>query len=197
MNPVINIDENDPIYSELVNIVSNADDSKLTIVARSEKNRKDDKITPIAIINGIYFYAAYSLGGAMAYIGKPTPDQIYKAKDNLEENVILMTYGDMLSDDGKSIKDFKDTNSPMILATTKNKENGAGILYSPKLLLEIMEKIGSFRILPSSIHELILVPDKENIEISALDNMVKEVNRTNVDEREYLADRSFALREWL
>ena len=197
MNPVINIDENDPMYSELVNIVNNADDSKLTIVARSEKNKKDDKITPIAIINGIYFYAAYDLEGAMAYIGKPTLDQIYKAKDNLEENVRLMTFGDMLYDAGKSIKDFKYTNSPMILATTKNKMNGAGILYFPELLLEIMEKIGSFRILPSSIHELILVPDNENIEIYALDNMVKEVNRTSVDEREYLADRSFALREWL
>lgn len=34
MNPVIDIDENDPMYSELVNIVNNADDSKLTIVAR-------------------------------------------------------------------------------------------------------------------------------------------------------------------
>lgn len=194
INDVISVSENDPRYSYLTDLISNADDDKLTIIARSEKNRKDKKIPPLSVINGIYFYVAYELDEATAFIGAPTNAQIIRAKENFERKVVLTTDAiDFIS----PIEDFRDTNSFMIIATTTDKRNGASILYFPDILLRIKSKIGRYRILPSSIHEIILVPEKAGIEASKLDMLVSQVNRSAVIENEYLADRSFALEEWI
>jgi len=195
INDVISVSENDPRYSYLTDLISNADDDKLTIIARSEKNRKDKKIPPLSVINDIYFYVAYELDEATAFIGAPTNAQIILAKENFERKVVLMTMDAI--DSISPIEDFRDTNSFMIIATTTDKRNGASILYFPDILLRIKSKIGRYRILPSSIHEIILVPEKAGIEASKLDMLVSQVNRYSVTENEYLADRSFALEEWI
>jgi len=54
---------------------------------------------------------------------------------------------------------------------------------------ECCEKLGgSFYILPSSVHEVILVPDNEEISKDNLVRMVREVNATQVEEQEQLSD---------
>lgn len=59
--------------------------------------------------------------------------------------------------------DFTYTDSgsfPMCIATNQNKTYGASILLYDGFLETAAEKFGSFYILPSSIHELIIVPEK-------------------------------------
>ena len=46
---------------------------------------------------------------------------------------------------------------------------------------DIAEKVGGdFFVLPSSIHELLIVPKQEGMELSELEAMVQEVNATQV-----------------
>ena len=49
-------------------------------------------------------------------------------------------------------------------------------------------------ILPSSVHELILVPAYEYIDVYQLYEMVKEVNDTQVAPEERLTDRAYILK---
>jgi len=50
---------------------------------------------------------------------------------------------------------------------------------------------GDFYILPSSIHEVLIVPDNGMMDLAALENMVREVNATTVDPSEKLTDNVY------
>jgi len=45
--------------------------------------------------------------------------------------------------------------------------------------------------LPSSIHELLIIPDNGNFDLKSLENMVKEVNATTVDPADQLTDNVY------
>ncbi len=108
----------------------------------------------------------------------------------------LMEHNNLLEDNCNL--DFRNecsSNSSMYILTNQKGINGASCLLYPHVLDEFSKKLGcDFYILPSSIHELILVPqvlasDKvmghSRLE---LENMVKEINETQVAEEEVLSD---------
>lgn len=69
---------------------------------------------------------------------------------------------------------------------------GAGALFYPGQLDEIAQQVGGdYYIIPSSIHEVILVPDDGSIEREALDSMIREVNTTVVNPEDRLADDAY------
>lgn len=67
--------------------------------------------------------------------------------------------------------------------------NGASILCYPDVFKDFAEKAGSdFYILPSSIHEVILLSVKANISPDTLASMVSGANRNMIAKDEYLSD---------
>ena len=82
-----------------------------------------------------------------------------------------------------------ETKMPMYVLTNKQKLYGAACMLYPGVLKGFAEKIGrDFYILPSSVHEVILVPADSNTDQEALCEIVTEINRTQVAEEEILAD---------
>ena len=53
---------------------------------------------------------------------------------------------------------------------------------------EIVETFGEFFILPSSIHEVLIVPAKPGMTAENLENIVREVNTTQVQLEDKLSD---------
>ena len=196
VNKIMNLTENDPMYNELVNEVSNATDGALVIVARSYKNRKDSRVKPIAVKNGIYFYVAYDLDGKTAFLGNVTPEQIYKAKANMIRRVRLGSMMSLLFSEGETIENFKFSGDPMNVATLDCKMYGGGLLICEEFIKAMEQKIGRYYILPSSIHELIFVPADMGTK-DGLETMVREVNASEVSEDDYLADNVFEMDEWI
>lgn len=196
VNKIMNLTENDPMHNELVNEVNNATDDELVIVARSYKNRKDNRVKPIAVKNGIYFYVAYDLDGKTAFFGNVTPEQIYKAKANMMRRVRLGSMMSLLFSEGETLENFKFSGDPMNVATLDCKMYGAGLLYCEEFLKAMEQKIGRYYILPSSIHELIFVPADVMLK-SDLTDMVREINVSEVSEGDYLADNVFEMDEWI
>lgn len=82
MRITVNVDKGDERYSEMMGYVDQATDNNLVIVARGNKNRKDDRIKPISTRNGIYFYIANVVDGALVFRGEYTTEDIEKAKEN-------------------------------------------------------------------------------------------------------------------
>lgn len=67
--------------------------------------------------------------------------------------------------------------------------NGAAVILYPDCLSMVGKSIGEdFYLLPSSIHEMLVVPASTHIEREALKNMVREVNRRCVEIDEVLSD---------
>ena len=84
------------------------------------------------------------------------------------------------------------SNQKMYILSNQKGINGASCLIYDNVLREFSNHIHSdFYILPSSIHEIILVPYEKEITIETLTEMVKDVNRTQVAGDEVLSDRVY------
>ena len=85
----------------------------------------------------------------------------------------------------------KNQSSMYVLSNRKNFHGAGAILYK-NLLKEIAEKWGcDICILPSSVHEVILVPMSEAGSYAEMSQMVREVNRTQVSPEEVLSDHVY------
>lgn len=81
---------------------------------------------------------------------------------------------------------------PMFVLTNTFRLNGACCMLYKNLLRHISDQMGSdFFILPSSIHEVILLPANDISAITELSDMVKEINNTEVSEEDILSDHAY------
>lgn len=82
----------------------------------------------------------------------------------------------------------------MNIMTNANRTNGAGVILYPNVLKEFAEEMGhDLYIIPSSIHETILLPMLGD-DWEALSQMVKEVNATQLAPEEVLSDHVYEYR---
>ena len=77
----------------------------------------------------------------------------------------------------------------MYVATVPDKISGAGVIAYQEFMDQAAEKLGGdFYILPSSIHEVLLVKDDGAVNFNDLKSMVEDVNATQVAAEEKLTD---------
>lgn len=77
----------------------------------------------------------------------------------------------------------------MFVATVPDKVHGAGVLAYQDFMDQAAERVGGdFFILPSSIHEVLIVPDNGQMDLKTLEDMVKDVNATRVAPADKLTD---------
>lgn len=89
---------------------------------------------------------------------------------------------------GKEI-DASAFDQPMFCLTNENRMNGAGLILNEDIRRQVADFMKSdFYILPSSIHEILVVPADGTLELQELSNMVKEINETQVSIEERLSD---------
>lgn len=79
----------------------------------------------------------------------------------------------------------------MLILSNIEKINGASAILYPGLLEKIGEKYGDFVLLPSSVHEVIIVTNTSKAEMPKFNGMVKDVNRTELASNEVLANRAY------
>lgn len=84
--------------------------------------------------------------------------------------------------------DIPDT---MFVLTNDTKVNGAAAILNDDIRQEIAEKVGDFYMLPSSIHETLIIPKDAGMEFKELEQMVQEVNQTQVAPGERLSDHVY------
>lgn len=86
---------------------------------------------------------------------------------------------------------------PMMVLTNSKSTLGAAVMFYGGVLEKIREIIGSaFYVLPSSIHEVIIVPDG-GMAVKDLKDMVVTANSTVVDEKDILTDDVYRFDEVL
>lgn len=87
------------------------------------------------------------------------------------------------------MEDNEQGKGMLFVLTNEQRNYGASALIYPGIL----EKVGeiwkeNFYILPSSVHEVILVPESKSPSESALKETVCSINRTDVEQEEWLSD---------
>ena len=80
----------------------------------------------------------------------------------------------------------------MYVATVPDKNSGAGVIAYQDFMDQAAERVGGdFFVLPSSINEILLVPDNGDMTADALRDMVKDVNAKEVSPEERLSDNVY------
>lgn len=95
---------------------------------------------------------------------------------------------------GSKMLDTPDLRSPFpiyVLTNAKGFLGAAGLLLD-SLLADFSDLIeNSFFILPSSIHEVLLVPESNGMDMETLSEMVCAVNKSHVSPQEVLSDHAY------
>ena len=80
--------------------------------------------------------------------------------------------------------DMEAMENPMFCLTNKAKMNGASLLLQEDIRKQIGECLGSdFFVIPSSVHEVMILPDNGIFQVPELNAMVQEVNETKVERK--------------
>ena len=85
--------------------------------------------------------------------------------------------------------------SSIFVFTNRARAFGAACLLYDDVLRDFSDRHGSFYVLPSSIHETILVPEKSGATPAFLSDMVRQVNENDVAPEEVLSDQIYYYRK--
>ena len=125
-------------------------------------------------------------------------EELYEAASkNTAENYPYVT--SLLSPFGPRMMDdfvlMMDPMFPMIAITNKAMQYAATFMTNEAMLKKVYDKIGNYYILPSSVHEVIIVKaESDAIDANGSDglkNMVREVNSTMLVPSDYLSDNIY------
>ena len=121
-----------------------------------------------------------------------TVEDLYKkALSNYERMFpsYIKNMWDLLSDMGKDIP-FIPTNGPQMYVLTNDRQvNGATSILLDSVRESIAEIFDeNVFILPSSVHEFIILKESDVDDVSILEKMVYDVNRTSLSDVEFLSD---------
>ncbi len=87
---------------------------------------------------------------------------------------------------------YQEGEIPMYVLTNIMHFNGAAAMLYSDIISDFAEELETdFYILPSSIHEVILIPKVPDLEKQVLEQMVREVNQEEVDQQERLSDQVY------
>lgn len=122
-----------------------------------------------------------------------TKQQLYHLARRNTRNLrpaAILSMGELLADFGLGLEG--DLGYPLYIITNEDKTFGAaGILYD-QVLQQAGELLsGDYYVLPSSIHEVLLLPDRVDMEKEELSNMVREINEKQVPREEVLSDHIY------
>ena len=91
----------------------------------------------------------------------------------------------------EAIGNFDMPDPGMYVLSNDSKSFGAAAVLDPEVMDKIRNDVGDFYILPSSVHEVLIVPKREDMHLSDLEAMVQEVNATQVAPNEVLSDHVY------
>lgn len=130
---------------------------------------------------------------------KNTPQILVPKFSSMEETLKGLFANDPYSAADPEIQEFMEfLNSPeegrvpMYVLTNKTNVKGAAALFYPGMKEWIGEQVaGDYFVLPSSLHEVIIVPDNGEMDVFELKDMVQEVNNTQVLPDEVLTNEVY------
>lgn len=144
----------------------------------------DEKIATVLISHSIMEHWGLSqedlIGCAMENTPRLFPARICKMEDMLTE---------LVGGKYNSEAYLPENNEDIYIMTNQAGVNGASVILYDRFLEEFSDRMDSeYYIIPSSIHEVILIPRENFMEPEEIRRMIREVNFTVVGPDDYLSD---------
>lgn len=110
------------------------------------------------------------------------------------EPVVFTPLGQMIKDliKAENLPDPADEGIISYIATNRSGFHGASVVSYPDFCEKAAETLGgSFYLIPSSVHEFILLKDDGTPKAKDLNKMIKNVNETVLEPRDFLSDQCY------
>lgn len=125
---------------------------------------------------------------AIKNVKKLLPAEFFTMRHAIEE--MLEVADDETENLLQQIK--KEKRDVMYVLTNSIRSFGAACMLYPHVLEMIGDMLKEdFFILPSSVHEVIIVPESKSLDSKDMDEMVVEINETQVEPEEVLSDHAY------
>ncbi|MCR4750207.1 MAG: DUF5688 family protein [Lachnospiraceae bacterium] len=214
-----NIDSNEELIGFVNEIISNAPDVDVEVLTSVDFVKDhvvscvrhvtdDDTIIKFPVYNDLEEYFRIKIGDTddysmstvvttqlLANIGIDADELRSIARHNLRAQVkiqpMIKVLADMMEVSAEDLADMSAIDDMMYVATTNSKTNGAAIMLLDDVLDSfcIEKGIKTLCIIPSSIHEVLLIPAETNED--DINNMITDVNATQVAEHERLSNHCY------
>ena len=118
------------------------------------------------------------------------------AERNLHESIKIRSMSEVMADImGEEFLELCGVDDSMYVISTKSNVKGAAAVLDKVTMQKFAEEHHTKRIaiLPSSIHEMLLIPNTDGLDEKNLSHMVEDVNMSEVIPEERLTDRAYFL----
>lgn len=132
---------------------------------------------------------------------KTKNDLLFQAINNIRESesfkpelrTMRSTLGNLIEILPGYDEDEEDNidNEVMFVLSNERKMHGASVILAIKTLRDIYDKIGEFIMIPSSIHEWIIIRKRDAQDLDEITSMIIEINETLVDKHDRLSDHPY------
>lgn len=177
--------------TEMLEKIPHKEVEDMSMVCRFVVGNNENEMGTVLVTNQML--ESYGITGeqlfndAAKYAPELRPSEIKGMADVLAEMM-----GVDVSELGETMGMPESPELPMYVASTHDKMNGAGIIGYPGFMDMASEKVGGdFFLLPSSVHEVLLIPDDGKTDYRNLESMVREVNATQVELKDQLSDNVY------
>lgn len=134
--------------------------------------------------------AAPVTSGMLSLWGKKLTDLVRDVK-NSQEKVMPPKFMSMTDILPLEIFEAHDQ-QPLYVLTNTESYCGAGVIFYPGMMEKIAEKLGGdYFVIPSSIHETLLLPANTEVEIDGLSSIIQAVNRDCLAPADKLSDHAY------
>lgn len=134
--------------------------------------------------------------GFLDSIGISRDEAWQSAESNTNAETEIMSMAQVLC--GICPSDFIDESDPLnelYVISNKSRIKGASAILDHDALFNFAQEKGVSKlvVLPSSTHEMIILPYEETMDISLFSEMVREINENEVKPEERLTDRAYVI----
>ncbi len=117
-----------------------------------------------------------------------TPPEMHDVMSLIQDTVFGSKMQNLLEDDA-DIPVARESAPAMYVLRYSSEGDGAACIFDPDIMDQAAQKLGSnCFVLPSSRHEVMLMKDTGAVSIDMLSRMVREINQSTVDPRDFLSD---------
>ena len=116
-----------------------------------------------------------------------------KAEENTLAETRVQTMANLMSEMTGQDIDELDMGTPLYVFSNESRTKGASAILDKKKLERVAwkHKTDKLVVLPSSVHEMLVVPFEDSLSLEAMSAMVRDVNENEVLPEEQLADRAY------
>lgn len=153
-----------------------------------------DRSASIQIDNGHLEMWKIDMGRLYDLAVENTRQKMPVSLRNMKEIIVELLKREGVHSSQDAVEDFQKASDELPMYVLSNRKNyfGATTIYYPGVLKEFAKKVHSdLIILPSSVHEVILLPADGSENIGELNEMIADINLNQVAEDEVLSDHLY------